>query len=207
MNYENRYLPNANDYCELRSDDKCFSGYAARFYDPQDTGTTYRLSEELTERLASSAFERTIRDGHDIKLLVDHDPSACMGRTNTSRSAKLALWTDDKGLRFSCPYDGDDPDHRRMRAKIGNGSIAGCSFRFHTGGGKGERMLSERGMDWRELTDIDISEVSLVYDPAYPATNCDVRSALDNYETWKLLEENRAFIAKYGSKSQEASKV
>jgi HK97 family phage prohead protease len=210
--YETRFTT----LCELRMDgDHSFEGYAARFYNRGDEqGTTYRLSRNVIERINRSAFERTISDGHDIRALAYHDRTLPMGRTNTDRLAKLRLWTDEHGLRFSLPYDGDYDVHRSVKAGLRNGAIGGMSFSFNAEPHKGERFLSERGQDYRELTDVDLDEISFVDKAAYSSATSSFRSANEpdtfhtqnwdiekRYQEWKdteiLLAQTELFIANY----------
>ena len=43
------------------------------------------------ERIAPGAFDRSIREAHDVKCLLNHDPSKVLGRT-TSRTLQLSAY-------------------------------------------------------------------------------------------------------------------
>lgn len=175
---------------EVRATDHNFEGYAAMFYNKDDEqGTCYRLNPNCLERINRAAFERTLTDGHDIKMYGQHRQEEPLGRTGTDKAAKLALWADDRGLRFALAYDGDDPDHRKYRAKLRNGSIYGMSFRFYAAPNKGDRIVNERGQNYRELIDVDLDEVSLVTNPAYTATGASYRSAETDEDFNKRFED------------------
>lgn len=167
-----------------------FNGYAARFFDPTDPrGTTFRLSERLLERIEPTAFERSLRDGRDILALYNHSSDRTLGRTG---AGSLKLWTDNRGLAFELKYDGNDADHRLVKAKCMSRAIAGCSFGFMVGKG-GDRFFHEGASDIRALTDVDLYEITLTPSPAYRATNAQFRSAdphePDVIERWQAWHE------------------
>jgi len=65
-------------------------GYAATFSGIADLGG-------FKEKIAPGAFTRTLADGDEVVFLVDHNPSAILGRLS---AGTLRLQQDSKGLRF-----------------------------------------------------------------------------------------------------------
>lgn len=164
----------------VSSDGKAFEGYAVRWYDPADNGTQYQLTPKLVERVRRGAFKGTLADGHDIRALYHHKAEDILGRTS---AGTLELREDEKGLRFRIPFDGDDPDHLKMRAKIKNQSVTGCSFGF-------KALKADYSPGVVELQECYLGEISLISDPAYTATEVSLRSAnsqelIDSYELWQ----------------------
>lgn len=168
----------------ISTDGQAFEGYAVRWYDPRDEGTQYKLRDGLVERVKRGAFTKTLNDGHDIQALYHHKPEDILGRTS---AGTLELREDDKGLKFKIPFDSTDPDHQRMKSKINNKSISGCSFGFRT-------QKADYGKGYIELTECYLGEISLLSVPAYEATEVALRStennkeAIEKYEQW---EESR----------------
>lgn len=160
-----------------------FEGYAARWHDPADGGTEYRLSENLVERIKPGAFKRSLESGKDVRALYNHDSSAVLGRT---KAGTLTLVEDGKGLRFSIPFDSNDPDHVKAMAKVSNKSVAGASFEF-TVRSQGQKF--ERGV--RYLTDIDLKEITICGNPAYESTSVEARSkdVEQQYANWIKTQE------------------
>jgi HK97 family phage prohead protease len=167
----------------VESDGKAFTGYAVRWYDGTP-GTEYQLKPGLVERVRRGAFTKTLSDGHDVRALYHHKNEDILGRTS---AGTLHLAEDDKGLRFRIPFDADDPDHMRMRAKIKNQSVTGCSFGFRP-------IKSEYSPGVVELAEVYLGEISLISDPAYTSTSVDLRSddgtksLIAAYDMW---EESR----------------
>ena len=133
-----------------------FSGYAALFNSP---------SEPLpfTEKIASGAFKRSLRQRNDIKFLWNHDAGEILGST---RAGTLKLSEDERGLKV----DGLLPNTSRGRDTaelLRRGDIDAMSFGFSVSAG-GDSWSSD-GTE-RTLKSIRLHEVSIVAWPAYVAT-------------------------------------
>ena len=181
---EVRYLDNL----ELNADDHSFSGYFARFYDPAEPGSEYELIPGLFERLHPDSLKRLTRD---VVALWNHNHDIPLARVS---AGSLTLGSDSKGGKFKIQYDKRDADHRRVKAKIQNRTVGGCSFGFFIRPG-GEQFMRDGNKDVRLLTDIDVVEISACTFPAYPATAVKFRSARETediagrYQQWLETEK------------------
>jgi len=141
------------------------SGYAARF------GDETVIAGEFRERLAPGAFTRTLRERPDVTALLDHDSGRVLGRTT---AGTLTLREDRIGLFFSLDVDPTTPEGQTALGTVGRQDVKGCSFGF--------RVQSEAWTDGgdklplRTLTDVDLFEVTLTYNPAYPTTSASLGS-------------------------------
>jgi HK97 family phage prohead protease len=149
---------------EVRAkDDAKIEGYAAVFNS---------LSEELfgfREIIMPGAFDRALREGHDVRALVNHDPNQILGRT---KSGTLKLSVDERGLMAEI----DPPDTQAARdalTSIKRGDIDGMSFAFRT---ITDNWRMEDGEQIRELVDVELLDVSVVAYPAYSATQVSARA-------------------------------
>lgn len=142
-------------------DGRRLRGYAIVFH---------RLSLDLggfRERILPEAVTRTLRDGADVRALIDHDSAKVLGRT---RAGTLRLDADGHGLRV----DIDPPDTtvaRDLLESVRRGDITGMSFAFKT---LDDTWDKEAGETIREVRDMEIYEVSVVSFPAYPQTDVSV---------------------------------
>jgi HK97 family phage prohead protease len=141
----------------------------------------------FTEVIMPEAVDRTLREGLDVRALVDHDSSKILGRT---RSGTLSLRKGRKGLEIEI----DPPNTTAARdilESLDRGDVTGMSFSFRT---IEDDWRMEDGAPLREVRDMTISEVSVVTFPAYPAT--DVQVAQRSLEQFK--RENRIdFLRKW----------
>lgn len=142
-------------------------GYAA-LYDS--------MSEDLggfREIIRPGAFDRAIREGHDILVRGEHDSRMLLGRTS-SGTARVSV--DAKGLH----YEVDVPDTQAGRdtwTLAQRGDVRQSSFAFLVAGPDGERWsASEDGSILRELLDVDVIDVAPVAMPAYSETSVSARS-------------------------------
>lgn len=154
---------------ELRVDQnhkRRLSGYAIVFD---------RLSVNLggfRERIAPEAVDRTLTEAIDVRAFFDHNSGQVLGRLT---AGTLRLSKDRRGLRIEI----DTPDTsigNDVLTSVERGDISGMSFGF--------RVMPD-GDDWEEddthlpvrtVTDMRISEVSVVSMPAYEDTSVAVRS-------------------------------
>jgi hypothetical protein len=151
------------------------TGYGAVFNSPSEVlsdgyGKTFR------EYVAPGAFTRTLKQGADVRALLNHDPNYVLGRTTTGT---LTLGEDEKGLWYTVTPP-DTQWARDLMAVMRRGDIDQSSFAFRTikdrwGVGKDDAGAE---IDERWLLEAQLFDVSPVTYPAYPAATSDVRSLL-----------------------------
>lgn len=138
-------------------------GYAAVFNEPSNPLGGF------IEYVAPGAFRRTLKEGADVRALLNHDPNYVLGR---NKAGTLKLEEDDKGLRVEI----DPPDTtwaRDLMESLKRGDINQMSFGFRVREDKWEK---RDGKTVRTLLDVDLFDVSVVTYPAYPATTVGVRN-------------------------------
>ncbi len=137
-------------------------GYAAVFNTPtEDVG--------FREIILPGAFDRALREGHDVRALWNHNDDIVLGRT---KSGTLRLVVDERGLKI----ENDLPDTQAGRdamVLIKRGDVNQMSFAFRT---LSDNWRSEDGAMVRELIDLELVDVSPVAYPAYSATVVSARA-------------------------------
>jgi HK97 family phage prohead protease len=138
--------------------DRKIRGFAVVFNKPsQDLGG-------FRETIHPEAVDRTLREGLDVRALVDHDTGKVLGR---STAGTLQMRKASKGLQVEI----DPPNTTSARdilESINRGDVTGMSFGF--------RCLTDDwhevdGLPMRDVYDMRILEVSIVTFPAYEAAN------------------------------------
>ena len=139
-------------------------GYAAVFDSPSEP-------VPWTEYVRRGAFKKTINDGADVRLLIDHT-GVPLART---KSGTLSLREDDKGLFMEARLDPNNPDAVKMRSALMRGDVTQMSFAFETikDAWNGNRSV-------RELKEVRLHDVSLVTYPAYEETSAEIRNNQSN---------------------------
>jgi HK97 family phage prohead protease len=139
------------------------TGYAAVYNsDSVDLGF-------FTEVIRPGAFSRAVKDGQDVRALLDHNTGKIIGRT---KAGNLTLQEDEQGLRVTL-HPIDTEDGRTALAWVRSGVVDGFSFGFET---VADKWGTKEGRAYRELLDVNLFEVSLVAFPAYPGTSASVRA-------------------------------
>jgi HK97 family phage prohead protease len=140
------------------------SGYAAVFDSP---------SEPLpwTEYVKRGAFRKTIKDGADVRLLIDHT-GVPLART---KSGTLKLREDEKGLYMEARLDPNNPDAVKMRSALMRGDVSQMSFAFET-----IKDAWNKDRSVRELREVKLHDVSIVTYPAYEETSAEIRNSNTN---------------------------
>lgn len=136
------------------------------------------LSEDLggfVEVIRPGAFSRSLSAKPDVLALFDHDARHVLGRT---KAGTLRLEDDAKGLRFSIDVP-QTQTGRDLLVSVGRGDISGASFAFTT---KEDRWLPGNSGMLRELLDVDLLDVTITANPAYPETEV-ARRALEQAGT------------------------
>lgn len=171
---------------EASDNGKKIRGYAIRFD---------AMSVDLggfKELIDPAAVDRTISEGLDVRALVDHDSAKVIGRT---RSGTLSLRKDSKGLRIEVEPDEEISYARDIMRAVARGDVSGMSFAFRT---LEDEWNYEGKTPIRTVTDMRISEVSIVTFPAYPQTDVQVaQRSLAAFQQSAAVQGNRVeFLAR-----------
>jgi len=140
-------------------------GYAAVF------GTPYRVADfagEYTEQVRAGAFSKTLREA-DVPLLIGHAGMA-LART---RSGTLVLEEDTHGLHVQATLDTRQGLARDLAVAIERRDMDSMSFAFSA-----IRQQWSADYEARTLLECRLHDVSVVAQPANPATTVGLRSAL-----------------------------
>jgi HK97 family phage prohead protease len=133
---------------------------------------TNRLSEVLgffRERIAPEALVRTLKEGVDLRALVDHNPSQILGRMT---AGTLRVAQDPQGLVVEI----DPPETtagQDIVASIRRRDVTGMSFAFRTITDSWDESTDP---PTRTVEDMLVREISVVTFPAYPQTDVALRS-------------------------------
>jgi HK97 family phage prohead protease len=153
------------------------AGYAAVYNShSQDLGG-------FVERILPGAFRQSLANPDNIRALLEHDPQRLLGRVG---SRTLTLAEDTKGLYFELSLP-DTSYARDLAVMVERGDIAGCSFGFRVPKG-GEHWEMRSGQFMRDLSEIQLHEVTITSNPAYLDTSVAKRSM----EEWQQGQANDA---------------
>ena len=141
-------------------------GYAAVFDEASEP-----IGGMFREYVTPEAFTRTLRDGADVRALVDHDPSKILGRTT---AGTLRLREDHRGLLATISPP-DTTAGRDITESVRRGDVSQMSFAFSV---REQRWDDNAGGDMpaRHLVDVDLHDVSVVTYPAYKGTEISART-------------------------------
>lgn len=123
------------------------------------------------ETISRSAFDRVLAGDHDVRALVNHDPSMVLART---ANGSLRLRSDDRGLAVEIDLP-DTSYARDLRELVRSGLVTGMSIGFLPGDDKWITMSDGRQL--RTHTSVaELLDVSPVTYPAYDGTNVQLRN-------------------------------
>ena len=172
---------------ELRAldDGNTLVGYAAVFDSPSEP-------MPYTEFVRRGAFSKTLNDGADVRLLIDHE-GVPLART---KSGTLSLEEDERGLRVEAELDPENPDAARVLSAMRRGDLSQMSFAFKT---VKDSYSEDRSV--RELKEVKLFDVSIVTFPAYEDTVAELRTrnetATVTVASNILIRKNQVLIAKH----------
>ena len=143
---------------------KTLHGIAAVFNSEANLGT-------FSEIVRPGAFAKSLATGSNIRALYHHDGSALLG---TTRGGTLKLKEDAHGLAFELALP-DTTHGRDLAILVDRGDVQSCSFGFKVREG-GDRWELRGAQAVRELLDVELLEITLTANPAYPDTSVAMRN-------------------------------
>lgn len=160
------------DHVDLRSEDDgslTFEGIASVV----DTSYTVRDAfGEFEETFARGAFNKTLKDKDDVRLLVNHE-GIPLARRRGTKGDTLKL-TVDPHLRAVAPLDPSSPLVQTVRSAMERGDMDQMSIGF-----RATRQEWNEDYTVRTIREAQLFDVSLVTFPASPTTSASLRSVDD----------------------------
>jgi HK97 family phage prohead protease len=158
------------------------------------------LSQDLggyRERVMPGAFTRSLKQGADVKCLLNHDVNVVLGRT---KSGTLRLQDTRKGLLYRCQLDEDSSTHRDIYISVKRGDLNECSFAFIIApGGAAFDEVTENGKLFVRRTITDVAELRDVSVVTYPAYNAEGATSVAARTADAAIDDaNRARCAAIG---------
>lgn len=185
---EKRTIAYSNLEVRAEGDGNTLIGYASVFDSPSEP-------MPFIEYVKRGAFSKTINDGADVRLLIDHE-GVPLART---KSGTLVLEEDERGLRVEADLDPSNPDAARIISAMKRGDLSQMSFAFRT---VKDNWNSDRSV--RELREVQLFDVSVVTFPAYEETVAELRSknacVTVPVTSGLLLRKNQIALQKYRSR-------
>lgn len=138
------------------------------------------------EKVEPGAFDSSLASPGNIMAFYGHEPRSVLGRVG---AGTLRLASDNRGLAFEVDLP-ETSVGRDLAVLVGRGDVAGASFAF--------RVLPD-GEAWdfstlparRTLRAVELSEISICSQPAYPQTSAALRD-LRARDPW--LVAARAYV-------------
>jgi HK97 family phage prohead protease len=142
---------------------------------------TGSLGPGTAERIAPGAFADSIKNGEDVKCLVNHNADNLLGRI---KSGTLALTDGTDALRFRVQLDKNSQAHRDTYSAVQRGDWSECSFSFTVEDQDWKPGVDGKGevIQIRTVKKGKLYDVSLVTFPFYSegnATSAEARARAD----------------------------
>lgn len=140
------------------------------------TDSWTELQSGFFERIAKGAFRKFLTGGHDVRFLVDHDPSKVLARsTVTEGPGSLILKEEARGLRAQAVFS-DTTLARDTAQLIRDGVVSQMSFAWPYGSTRDNIEEVGRGVERTIKEFTSLRDVSAVTFPAYSTTTASMRS-------------------------------
>jgi HK97 family phage prohead protease len=147
-----------------------FRGYAAVFDTPWDDTLTEKAG--YVERVAQGAFAKALTRGFNVPFLWQHDRKDVLA---TTQSGTLKLQEDSKGLLVEARLP-DTTLGRDVREMIARRDVRGMSYGIESHP-RDSVITRHGGVIHRTIASVRrLLDVTLTWEPAYPATTAELRS-------------------------------
>lgn len=146
------------------------------------------VRKKFREKITKGAFDKAIQVAPRIDFLAEHDSSRLLA---TTENGSLELWEDSEGLKMRahiCPTSYGKDIYELMKSQI----VRHMSFGFRVVSDKWKKLSN--GTFERIVESLELSEVSVVRNPAYPQSAIAARGIelVEDVEIPKDVLEERS---------------
>lgn len=173
---------------EIRSDSATVDGYVNAV--ERESRLIMDVQGNFREKVKAGTFEKALKRAENVRMLLNHDKDRVLANT---KDGTLELYEDSIGLRAIATVT--DPD---VIEKAKKGELRGWSFGFIANADEWEKR--ENTPSIRTLTDIELTEVSLIDStrvPAYIGTSVETRDGKEILNEIREMDKCKVYTSDF----------
>lgn len=173
---------------EIRSDSATVDGYVNAV--ERESRLIMDVQGNFREKVKVGTFEKALKRAENVRMLLNHDKDRVLANT---KDGTLELYEDSIGLRAIATVT--DPD---VIEKAKKGELRGWSFGFIANADEWEKR--ENTPSIRTLTDIELTEVSLIDStrvPAYIGTSVETRDGKEILNEIREMDKCKVYTSDF----------
>lgn len=173
---------------EIRSDSTVVDGYVNAV--ERESRLIMDVQGNFREKIKAGTFEKALKRAENVRMLLNHDKNRVLANT---KDGTLELYEDSIGLRARATIS--DPE---VMEKAKKGELRGWSFGFIAHADEWEKR--DNAPSIRTLTDIELTEVSLIDNtrlPAYIGTSVETRDGKEILNEVREMDKCKVYTSDF----------
>lgn len=173
---------------EIRSDSTVVDGYVNAV--ERESRLIMDVQGNFREKIKAGTFEKALKRAENIRMLLNHDKNRVLANT---KDGTLELYEDSIGLRARATITDSE-----VMEKAKKGELRGWSFGFIAHADEWEKR--DNAPSIRTLTDIELTEVSLIDNtrlPAYIGTSVETRDGKEILNEVREMDKCKVYTSDF----------
>lgn len=173
---------------EIRSDSTVVDGYVNAV--ERESRLIMDVQGNFREKIKAGTFEKALKRAENVRMLLNHDKNRVLANT---KDGTLELYEDSIGLRARATITDAE-----VMEKAKKGELRGWSFGFIAHADEWEKR--DNAPSIRTLTDIELTEVSLIDNtrlPAYIGTSVETRDGKEILNEVREMDKCKVYTSDF----------
>lgn len=173
---------------EIRSDSTVVDGYVNAV--ERESRLIMDVQGNFREKIKAGTFEKALKRAENVRMLLNHDKNRVLANT---KDGTLELYEDSIGLRARATITDSE-----VMEKAKKGELRGWSFGFIAHADEWEKR--DNAPSIRTLTDIELTEVSLIDNtrlPAYIGTSVETRDGKEILNEVREMDKCKVYTSDF----------
>lgn len=173
---------------EIRNDSTVIDGYVNAV--ERESRLIMDVQGNFKEKIKAGTFEKALKRAENVRMLLNHDKDRVLANT---KDGTLELYEDSIGLRARATITDSE-----VMEKAKKGELRGWSFGFIAHADEWEKR--DNAPSIRTLTDIELTEVSLIDNtrlPAYVGTSVETRDGKDVLNEVREMDRCKVYTSDF----------
>lgn len=173
---------------EIRSDSTIVDGYVNAV--ERESRLIMDVQGNFREKIKAGTFEKALKRAENVRMLLNHDKNRVLANT---KDGTLELYEDSIGLRARATITDSE-----VMEKAKKGELRGWSFGFIAHADEWEKR--DNAPSIRTLTDIELTEVSLIDNtrlPAYIGTSVETRDGKEILNEVREMDKCKVYTSDF----------